>query len=115
MHGREIERSNAPGDTWTFAYDSRDNMVETVDAVGQTINKTFDELSRLTEIELIEADGLTVEDTRTFGYDAMGQKTAAIDGDSSLAWSYDGANRVATAETVAGPLNVQPAVVLTHA
>ena len=32
----------------------------------------------------------------------------------SLAWSYDGANRVATAETVAGPPNVQPAIMLTH-
>jgi YD repeat-containing protein len=32
LHGREIERSNALTDTWTFAYDSRDNMTETVDA-----------------------------------------------------------------------------------
>lgn len=83
-------------------------MVETVDAAGQTINKSFDELSRLTGIEL------TVEDTATFTYDALGQKTSAVDGDSSLPWTYDGANRVATAETVAGPLNIQPAVVLTH-
>ena len=114
VHGREVERRNGLGDIWTFAYDSRDNMTGTVDAVGQTINKTFDELSRLTRIELIEADGFTTEDTVTFVYDALGQKTGAADGDTSLAWTYDGANRVATAETVAALGTEQPAVVLTH-
>ncbi len=114
LHGREIERANALGDTWTFKYDSRDNMVETVDAIGQTIRKTYDELNRLTGIELIEADGVTVEDTVTVTYDAHGLKRTAADGDSSLAWTYDGANRVKTAETIAAPGAVQPAVVLTH-
>jgi RHS repeat-associated protein len=114
VHGRAIERSNALGNTWTFAYDSRDNMTKMVDAKGQTTNKTYDELSRLRRIELVEADGLTIEDTVTFEFDALGLRKSAVDTDSLLIWSYDGANRVQTAATVAAPGAVQPAVVLTH-
>ena len=104
--GRQIERSNAPGDTWAFAYDSRDNMVLTTDAKGQRIEKTFDALNRLTRMIMFRADG-TVEDDQNFAYDAMGRKTLAYDYDSSLAWVYDGANRVASA-TVHGDLAAGP-------
>jgi RHS repeat-associated protein len=114
VYGRDVERSNAVGNTWTYQYDSRDNMVETVDANGQIVRSTYDELSRLTEMELIESDGVTREDTVTFGYDALGQSTSATNRDSNLAWSYDAANRVETAETVVTAGTVQPAVVLTH-
>ena len=78
--GRNVERRNALGSNWTFAYDSRDNMFETVDAIGQTINKTFDALSRMTGIQLVESNGITVEDTVTFGYDARGAKMSAVGG-----------------------------------
>jgi YD repeat-containing protein len=95
-------------------------MVATIDAIflrplpRQTIEKTYDELNRMTRMVMLRADGST-EDDQTFTYDAMGQKTAAWDYDSSLAWVYDGANRVAEAAVLDGPTNIQPATLLTHA
>jgi YD repeat-containing protein len=88
-------------------------MVEAVDAKGQTIEKTYDELNRMTRMVMFRADGST-EDEQTYAYDAMGQKTLAYDFDSSLAWSYDGANRVVAAAMHGGVGNAQPQTVLTH-
>ncbi len=88
-------------------------MVETTDAKNQRIENTFDEFNRLTRILMFRADG-TVEDDQNFAYDSTGQKTLAYDYDSSLALSYDGANRVAQASVHAGPGIAQPATVLTN-
>ena len=64
---------------------------------------------------LLSAPTARPEDDQTFAYDAMGQKTLAFDFDSSLAWAYDGANRVASAAVHGGVANAQPQTVLTHA
>jgi uncharacterized protein RhaS with RHS repeats len=66
----------------------------------------------LTQITTRRAD-LSVEDTIAFSYDAKGNRLSAADSDSSLAFTYDGLDRVLTASTVAAAGAVQPAVTLT--
>ena len=111
--GRQVRRENPLSQTWRFSYDSRDNQIRSDDPKGQTIVREYDALSRLERVTLTEADGITVEDIITFTYDANGNRLTAKDGDSSLALTYDGLNRIETAGTLDEGSAVQPATVLT--
>ena len=110
-----MERIDPLGARWLFAYDSRDNLTETLDATDQRILRGYDALSRLLTVESVRADGVR-EDLVAFAYDPAGNRTGATDSDSALDFAYDGLNRLvaaATRDAAAWPGAVQPAVVLT--
>ena len=71
----------------SYSYDSRDNLIETVDALGNTTNYTYDGLDRLV--------GQTFDDTTTasFTYDANRNLLTAVDANSSYTYTYDTLNR----------------------
>ena len=100
-----FKESAALSQTTTFGRDSRDNPTSGTDAKGQLITNTFDDLSRWTQV-------VTPDNTYTLTYDAAGNRLSASNNDSSLAFTYDGLNRVVTADTLLG--GVQPAVTLTN-
>jgi len=77
---------------------------ESLVRTNQLISRTYDDLSRLTQIA-------TPDNTITIGYDAVGNSLSVVDNDSSVGFSYDGLNRVETTSTV--DLGHQPAITLT--
>ncbi len=70
----------------------------------QLISRTYDGLSRLTQITM-------PDNTITISYDAVGNPTSVTDNDSAVGSTYDGLNRVLTEGTT--DLGAQPAVTLT--
>jgi len=72
--------------------------------INQLISRTYDELSRLTQIT-------TPDNTITISYDAVGNPLTVGDNDSLVTFSFDGLNRTLTAATT--DLGAQPAVTLT--
>lgn len=87
-----------------FAYDLRSNLDLTTDPKGQVLDRTYDDLSRLTTIT-------TPDNTITVTYDPAGNPLTVGDTDSLLTFTYDGLNRVATEGTT--DLGAQPVVTLT--
>ncbi len=101
---RQTKRINPLAQEALLTYDSRDNLFTTTDPKSQLITRTYDDLSRLTDI-------VTPDNTITVGYDGVGNPTTVTDADSQVVFTYDGLNRVATAATV--DLGHQPAITLT--
>ena len=101
---RRITRSAPLVPTATIVYDSRDNLVSMTDPKGQVISNIYDDLSRLTLVS-------TPDNVIDFTYDAAGNTLGVVDGDSDLAFTFDGVNRVVTADTLVG--GAQPLVTLT--
>lgn len=92
--------------TTTFTYDTRDNLIDTVDPKTQLIHRDYDDLSRLTDIT-------TPDNAIAIGYDKVGNPTDVTDTDSQVTFTYDGLNRVATALT-SQTSGLQPQVLLTN-
>ncbi len=86
--------------------DKLDNVTKVTDPNGQVIDRTFDDLSRLTRIA-------TPDNVIDFTYDAAGNLLTVTDNDSSVARTHDGLDRVITQQTLVG--GIQPAVTLTNA
>ena len=103
---RQTDRISHGGTfTTTFTYDKRDNLIDTTDPKTQLIHRVYDDLSRLTDIQ-------TPDNTITIGYDQVGNPTEVTDTDSQVTFTYDGLNRVETAET-SQTSGLQPQVLLT--
>ncbi|MEU6412836.1 DNRLRE domain-containing protein [Microbispora sp. NPDC046933] len=69
--------------TWTTIYDSAGNPVVEIAPGGVRVNRTFDELNRLTKQTGSGAEAATAD--KTFGYDLAGHLTSAGD----LAFAYN--------------------------
>ena len=103
---RQTDRISHGGTfTATFTYDSRDNLVDTVDPKNQLIHRDYDDLSRLTDIT-------TPDNTIGIVYDKVGNPTDITDTDSQVTFTYDGLNRAETALT-SQTSGLQPQVLLT--
>jgi RHS repeat-associated protein len=78
----------ADGSTETYSYDSLGNLSVAVNRRNQTIEYTYDNRGLLTRKDY--EDGISA----TFTYDSLGNLLSAIDDDSTVAYSYDHADRL---------------------
>jgi len=96
--GRLTAATNAAGEqVLRNLFDLVGNLTNRIDGAGRGTDYKYDALNRRTEAHY--ADGAW----ERFGYDAVGNLTAASNAASRLSFSYDAMNRVASSETrVAG-------------
>ena len=73
--------------TWTTEYDAAGLAVRTIEPGAVTVNRTFDELGRVTT-ETGSGTGVTTA-TRTFNYDAAGNRTLAGSPSGNIGFVYD--------------------------
>lgn len=88
--GRLTQRTTPLGHTWGYGYDCENNPTSRIDPMGRTIITTFDELDRITSKTL---PGPIVT---TYTYDGNRNLTSATQPGSSLTFSYDAINRMAS-------------------
>ena len=103
---RLTKRTNSLGHIESFSYDGNGNLIERSDRNGDIITYQYDALNRLT------AKSYPDDTSESYTYDAMGNMLSAQDSDSSLTYTYDHADRVASVSTT-GSLS-QPDVTLTY-
>jgi RHS repeat-associated protein len=107
-----LEASTNPlGQSKIYQYDPARRLEHVVDARGQRVEFEYDDAGQLTRKVLKNAIGV-VTDTVVYGYDLLGNLTAAADSDSGLQFTYDPLGRLSTAATTAGP--AQPATTVAY-
>ncbi|MCP5417598.1 MAG: VCBS repeat-containing protein [Chromatiaceae bacterium] len=86
---RVATRTDAAGNSTSYSYDGRGNLLTVTDAAGQVTSYTYDEVgNRLTQTD---ANGHAT----TFTYDANGNLlTKTLPGGQTASWSYDLENNV---------------------
>ncbi|MCP5059620.1 MAG: RHS repeat protein, partial [bacterium] len=94
---RKDDSNNWPIFT-TFAYDSDDNRLRSVDATTRTLTFAYDLLTRLASV----TDDAPTPNTTTFAYDAVGNRTEILDAKSrQTLFRYDDLDRLIEVEQVA--------------
>jgi RHS repeat-associated protein len=78
--------------TSSVAYDADGRQTSATDRLGRRIDDAFDALGRLTA-ETWTVSGSTT-DSLSYGYDAVGNQTAASDNNGAYTMAYDALNRV---------------------
>lgn len=94
---RLIINTDPLGNSDTFMYDNNSNLINTTNRNGQTIDFQYDNLNQLVNKTL---PGNLATD---LNYDLTGNLTSITDPDSNLRFSYDGADRLASAATTGSP------------
>ena len=94
----------------SFTYDGQGNLRFATDRKDQTLEFQYDFANRL--IAKVLQPGTPAEVVRTIGYDLIDNIISVVDPDSSLAMTYDGANRLLSIATTGSPS--QPDVTVTY-
>jgi RHS repeat-associated protein len=102
---------NPLGQTKSYFYEPARMLDHLIDAKGQRVEFTYDDGGQLTR-KLLKGSAGTITDTVIYGYDLLGNLTAASDSDSGLSFLYDPLGRLSTASTTAGP--AQPATTIAY-
>jgi RHS repeat-associated protein len=84
-----------------FGYDPVGNLIRLTDPKSQITNLQYDPVNRLTGID--PSAGSTPD--VSLGYDAAGNRLGMADGTGATAYSYDGLNRLTTAQMPGGTLH----------
>ncbi|PKM37246.1 MAG: hypothetical protein CVV06_06910, partial [Gammaproteobacteria bacterium HGW-Gammaproteobacteria-10] len=91
--GRLIEKIDplieTPDRTETYVYDETDNLIEAVDRAGQTVRHSYDALNRL-----IRSDYLADDTTENRTYDAFGDLIETGNGAVTFTYAYDAQHRL---------------------
>lgn len=97
---RKIRMVDPDLGTWLYDYDNNGNLVKSVNANGETINFTYDELNRLRTKDYARQSGIEV----TYNYDettstnGIGRRTSMQDTSGSSRWNYDKEGRILSLE-----------------
>ncbi|MFM8279131.1 MAG: hypothetical protein ACKN9R_02110, partial [Candidatus Limnocylindrus sp.] len=74
--------------TVAYTYDAEDNVTQTIDAIGNDIDDTYDSLNRRTARTVTRASGVLDTTTETFTYDAADRLLTAEDDDYDVEFTY---------------------------
>ena len=111
--GRTISETNELGETEFYEYDALGNLVRTTDRMDRVIQYNYDNLSRLLTETWIAADGVTVDNTISYSYDAWGRLDIVEDESSKYDYDYDNLDRVTSIDNNGNTTGV-PRTVLTN-
>ena len=93
--GRETAQSIG-AQTWTITYDADGNPMTTVDPDGRTATYKYDASNRKTNVAYSWASGHSGANAPpvVWDYNAMGERTAMIDGTNTYLYTYDARGRL---------------------
>jgi RHS repeat-associated protein len=103
----ELTKTTNPLGSTTYAYDLASQRTSMTDNDGRRTSFAFDAAGRLTTETWVNGNY-----TATYGYDAANEVTSATDPNSTYAYTYDGAGRIASVDNNGTPN--APRVVLTY-
>jgi YD repeat-containing protein len=94
--------------TWTIAYDADGNPLKTVDPDGRTATYKYDASNRKTNVAYSWASGHSGANAPpvVWDYNAMGERTAMIDGTNTYLYTYDTRGRLTKVQSTVNGCSV---------